>query len=381
MGQTLRQFPLLSMVAIGFFGFGEGAFAASSPAPATGPGPESAWAALRSAIGPDFDARLAQLKSYAQRRDDDPAVVAQTCLAFVALEERTRDGSFAPQLVELANSLVAKKDLNHDGRVGWGVSPKRPPGVGCEEPGQIHAFGDGTCNEANREYAFETGLAAMCLARAYLVTSDLSYREAAKQALDDSWDIGIVPDPCPGCFYYWYSYDANDVGRYVRKSNVLMGAAAAWVWKATGDARYRSRAEQVLASERRESEAGNGGYFGIDDWQYQTDSEREAQRVENHVPWISKGLLDIGRILNDQSVVDLALAVQDAWQSCSGPGTCQDNCAVWGADPKRCHESATASPCFFKGVNTKMASLCEAALPTLLRGAMTPAMWWAVVEE
>jgi len=365
-------------------GWGQAAFGATATGPASmpgGPRPDQAWAELRSAIGSEFDSRLAQLQRYARLLADDPAVAAQSCLAFAALEERTRDGTFLPQLTELANALVANRDRSNEGRVGWGFSPKRPPGRGCKNPGEFDAFGDGTCNAANTKYAFETGLAAMCLVRTYLTTGDTHYLDTATSALDDSWDVGTAPAGCPNCFYYWYSYDANDLGRYVRNTNVLMGAAAAWLWKATGVSKYRERAEQVVASERREYKAANGGYYGIDDLRYRADPKGEAQRVENHVPWISKGLLDIARNLDDQPIVDLALAIQNSWQNCSSAVTCKENCALWAADASRCRESATASPCFFKNVSANLASLCEAAMPTLLRGALTPTMWWALVDE
>jgi hypothetical protein len=343
---------------------------------------DPAWTEVRATLADHFPADLDQLLKFAQREADEPVVQAQTCLSLAAGVGRPGGERYRSGLVEVADRLVEGKDLNGDGLIGWGISPRKVPSRGCPFPGMIDAFSDGTCNEANTEYMFETGLATMCLARAYLVTGERRFLQVAEQALESSWNLGVHPDACPECFYYWYSYHPNDRGRFVRNTNALMGASAAWVWKADGNPRYRKRAEEIAAAEIREGAGGNYGYFGLDDPQYKRDYAKESQRMENHIPWITKSMLDIGRILGNSRTRGQGNGVQRAWQECRGSSwTCTASCEAYAADPKRCRESVTGSPCFFKAESRKYLGECIAAIPTLLHGGLTPTMWWELLDR
>lgn len=342
---------------------------------------ETAWTQIESVVGPNLSA-LDRLPGQLEKQAGEHAAVAQGCLALAALEERKKEGKYKVALSRLASLLVEQKDLNGDGRLGWGVPSTRAKHKSCPEQGMLDAFGDGTCNDVNTEYMFQTALATMCLARAYLVTGEKQFIQTAQQAIDDSWDIGTQPGNCKDCFYYWYSYHRNDRGRYVRNTNALMGAAVAWVWSATGKPRYRERALQIVNAENREMKVRNNGYFGIDDPKSLDNPKHEYSRIENHVPWISKSLLDIGRLLKHDGTMKLALAVQDQWQYCPDDAwTCKSSCQVYAVDPQRCRESATASPCFFKDIDVKYAKLCEAVIPTVFQKSLTSYMWWAVLEK
>jgi hypothetical protein len=304
---------------------------------------------------------LNSARRLAERPNVDLGSIAQSCLALTAAQKVAPTNETRALLVKTADLLVTQKDLNGDGRVGWGVPASREKHKKCPVTGMLDAFGDGTCNPVNTEYTFQTGLAVMCLAQVFDLTKEERFKVAAVQALNDSWKLGIHPSGCPECFYYWYSYAPNDIGRYVRNTNTLMGASAAWVWKISGDRKFRDRALEVAKSELRELDAGNDGYFGIDDRRYKEDARREAQRIENHVPWVSKGLSDIGNILGDDQIKRAALRVQDSWQFCKDAFTCKDKCETWAADSARCTNSVTVSPCFHKSSGQRYAELCEIA--------------------
>lgn len=317
----------------------------------------------------------------ALRRPGEHAGLAQTCLALASAQEQGPTDAYQKELVHIVSALVEEKDLNKDGRVGWGIPREREKTARCPQEGMLDPFSDGTCNPVHTEYMFQTALATMCLARAYEISGEASFRQVAKQAIDDSWNVGAAPKECPQCFYYWYSYSRSDFDRYVRNTNALMGAAVAWVWKITGDPKYKARAEQVARAEAREVKAGNMGYFGMDDPRFRSNPQREAKRIENHSPWVAKGALEIGRILKDPSIIENGLKVQHAWQSCREGWTCNKGCATLAADPTVCKESATFSPCFFRGEKEEYSKACFYALEKARVRGQTPYMLWSILDR
>lgn len=341
---------------------------------------ENGWSQIAAVLGN----RLSESLNVIARRDiasiRDHAALAQSCLALAATEERLATGMYRAALAKFADALVREKDLNGDGRVGWGVPVDRERHKDCPDDGMLDAFGDGSCNPPNTEYAFQTGLAVMCLARAYLSTGEASFRQVAVEALDSSWSVGTTPAACQKCFYYWYSYHQNDRNRYVRNTNALMGAAAAWVWKATGIEKYRKRALSVAVAEHRELTANNMGYFGIDDPKYRDDPARESQRIENHVPWVAKSLHDIGMLLKNDQIIEDGLRIQDSWQFCENQGTCKKGCEVWAAAPKYCTKSVTLSPCFFKSDASNYSKLCGVAVSYAYSAVLSPYQLWALMD-
>jgi hypothetical protein len=357
----MKKLPNFVAVAMGALLFAAPFLRAETQSASAPVGAKGATAQLQEGSSSKIDPFLKSARRLAERPNVDLGSVAQSCLALTAAQRLAPASETQALLVKTADLLVTQKDLNADGRVGWGVPESREKHKKCPVTGMLDAFGDGTCNSVNTEYTFQTGLAVMCLAQVFDLTKEERFKVAAVQALNDSWKVGAHAAGCPDCFYYWYSYSPNDIGRYVRNTNALMGASAAWVWKISGDRKFRDRALEVAKSELRELAAGNDGYFGIDDRRYKENARREAQRIENHVPWVSKGLSEIGNILSEDSIKRAALRVQDSWQFCKDAFTCKDKCDTWAADPERCANSVTVSPCFHKSSSRKYAELCEIA--------------------
>lgn len=281
-----------------------------------------------------------------------PGEQAIACLAAVS-EKRTDEA------VALAAQLLAS---SNSGR-GW--SSDRDV-RNCDGPGTLDAFGDGTCNAASTAYAFQTGLVSTCLARTSLLTGDKRYADLAARVIA-RWSREEAAHPCQGCIFFWYSDNANDTGRYVRNVNAIMGMGAAWTHAATGDPAMRAVAEGVAASEAREAKAGNLGYFGIDDPKYTANPGRESLRIENHVPYVAKGLLDIGVALKAPSVVTLGRDAMQAWLTCGGQDCSRRSCKSWAGRIEGCHESQIAAPCFFAARDARMKSLCDAVKPSLAK--------------
>lgn len=339
---------------------------------------KTAGASTREAFSSKANVLVSSAQRLSEQPDTEHAAAAQTCLALAAAHRVKPSESTKTALTQLADVLVAQKDLNRDGRIGWGVPATREKKKSCPEPGMLDAFSDGTCNPVNTEYTFQTGLVVMCLAQAFEQTGESRFRQTAIQALNDSWNVGQKPAGCADCFYYWYSYSANDFNRYVRNTNVLMGAAAAWAWKVSGEPKFRERANQIANSELRELKSGNDGYFGINDRRHLENPSRENKRIENHVPWVAKGLLDIGTILKDDAIVRAAMRVQDSWQFCTDAFTCKSDCDTWAADSSRCTNTQAVSPCFFKSTSARYAQLCEAAASRIQKSPNSY-QFWAVV--
>lgn len=335
---------------------------------------------LSHAFGAPPLASLQLLLERARTDADNAALVALTCLATAASLRLHADDSTRDQLKELADKLVESRDLNADGNVGWGLWPRRPLHRSCAEQGAADSFGTGRCNPPLTEYAFQTGLAAMCLARTTLLTGDETYSQIARRAVLDALPNGETPPGCKHCFYFMYSLERNDRGRFVRNVNVLMGAAAAWSWKATGDQQLLDVALRVVDTERWEDEAGNRGYFGIGDPQFRSAPQRESQRIENHVPWVAKGLLDIGRLTATQSAVALGRKAQWSWQHCKSAWTCERGCAIVGSDPERCSESATFSPCFWKNDDAELGDICTRLSKRFSDRGIGAYMAWALLD-
>ena len=289
----------------------------------------------------------------------DAGSAAWDCLAAVSAK------SVAPQITKAkmtaaADYLVETGTQGGAGRVGWGYD-QTIVGKGCKASGELSTFSHAICNPAQTHYAFESGLAITCLARAYEVTRNQSYLATAKQAMHAWSDLGSNAKDCPTCFTYWYSDQSGDRGRYVRNSNVLMGMANAWLFHATGENGYRDRAQAVANAERRELAAGNYGYFGIDDERYAKDPQGESQRIENHVPYVAKGLFDIGRVLKDPQITNASATAMRAWMACDNARCRSRDCQVWAAQPGQCQMNVTLAPCFLSSLGSPFRQYCVQA--------------------
>jgi hypothetical protein len=291
-------------------------------------------------------------------RGSDPAKLGQECLASIALQSEEGDRAIR-QMRKSADRLIELSDLAGDGKRGWTVDPALTRQNNCAGPGTLRPFNHPACNPRYTKYMFETAFAIACLAKATLVTHDDRYLKVAREAIAASWSIGTNVDKCPDCFYYWYSYSPNDVGRYVRNTNALMGMAIAWAWLASGDDSYRRRAHAVASSELREMAAHNNGYFGIDDVRYRTDPSNEASYFENHAAHVIKADYDLSVIFRDKALLTHSEAYWQKWNSCSN-ARCLRGCNVWGAPPS-CQNSYTFTPCILRQVFPIADAACKQA--------------------
>jgi hypothetical protein len=274
-----------------------------------------------------------------------------------------------------ADALVALSDPAHAGNAGWSL-PMDDTVKACDGPGSAITF-ETICNPAGTIYMFETGLALTCLGKAHGLTHKAEYLAAAQKAVDATWTAGGATPGCPNCFTYWYSLNPAAPGHYVRNTNVLMGMGLAALYADTHDARYAERLGQIANAERAEMDARNFGYYGIADPRQRRDPAYERRRIENHVPYVAKGLYEVGTALGDPIAADEAAKLMNAWMTCQGGDCGRYTCAQWGADSNRCMVTQTAAPCFFTTRGAPFKAACQAYLDkaTKLNGYQI----WAVV--
>jgi hypothetical protein len=280
--------------------------------------------------------------------------IGYTCLAATALADTGDQGAQAT--AKAAADVVMRKLIGGPASPrGWGYEGTE----NCAGPGSSDAFGDGTCNAGDTAYAFQTGLAATCLARATVATGDPAYARIAKAVLI-RW--GRAADrPCPACVQFQPSDSANDRGRAIRNTNALMGMAAAWTFTATGDAEMRRLARGVAATEAREAAAGNVGYLSVADRDFKANPSRQGRRLENHYPFIAKGLLDIGALTRDPRSRALGRRAMADWMACRGADCSRLPCTTWAAGPACAATAQALTPCFFRD-DPDMAVACERVL-------------------
>jgi hypothetical protein len=108
--------------------------------------------------------------------------------------------------------------------------------------------------------------------------------------------------------------------------------------------------------------AHNFGYYGIADQRQRRDPAHERRRIENHVPYVAKGLYEVGVALGDPVAQDEAAKLMEVWMTCHGGDCGHYTCAQWGADPTRCMVTQTAAPCFFTKRSDTFKSACQAYL-------------------
>jgi hypothetical protein len=286
---------------------------------------------------------------------DAPNGIALHCFAAAELLPYFGDRAFAA-VREDAN-LLASISSASGGEVGWSIAPGKTDS--CGVPGEQNILHRG-CNPVGTAYTFRTALALTCVGRAFLLTRDPNLLDVAERSAASSWRHGATPPGCASCFYYWMSYSPLDTGRYIRNTNVLMGMALGTVYSATKDPRIIERIRQIANAEQMEISAGNKGYFSIVDPQYKANPQRESARIENHVPYVAKGLLEIGKVLGDQGLIADAAKIEASWSDCPEATCGGSTCKHWGADPVRCDIKQQASVCFFRKTSAEFADKCSA---------------------
>jgi len=347
-----------------------------APAPACAQTDSPLTAKLSAAFGPADAAKVSASADALLRRPIsalNPVQDALDCFGAAALA-RTLGASATARVAADADALIALSNPAHTGKAGWSL-PIADTAKNCDGPGTAITF-ETECNQAGTIFMFETGLALTCLGKAYDLTHKAEYLAAAQKAVDASWTAGGASPDCPNCFAYWYSLNAADVGRYVRNTNVLMGMGLAALYADTHDPRYAARLTQIANAERAEMAAHNFGYYGIADLRQRRDPGRERRWIDNHVPYVAKGLYEIGVAIGDPVAQDEAAKAMDVWMTCRGVD-CGNSCAQWGADPARCMVTQTAAPCFFTKRSDIFKAACQAYLDKAVK--LNGYQIWAVV--
>jgi hypothetical protein len=184
------------------------------------------------------------------------AVALTRAARVVAASDPARAASYESLAAAIASDLVQQDTLEADGAVGWGL------------PVAFDAFGDGTVNPPNQIYAFQTALVSLALLDVYADTGASADLAAVEAALAHYAPSGTTTcaGGCSGCFMFWYSTNANDAGRYVKNTNVLMGLVAARLYLVTGDSQDQALAAAVYQEETYETvQHANLRYLGVDD--------------------------------------------------------------------------------------------------------------------
>ncbi len=297
---------------------------------------------------------------------DDPLAVAYDCLASLAPDTGEPATQLAHARADGDRLAVLRKQDDH-GHSGWGyVERLTEKASKCHAAGSLDAFSDGSCNPPETPYMIQTGYAVACLAQLSIATKDPQFLNLAGKAIADSWNSGTTVPGCKNCFYYWYSYHQNDKNRYVRNTNLIMGLGVAWMYAATGDAKYRERALAIAQAEDREIRAGNYGYFGIDDPRYLANPRFEAERIENHLPHQVKALKDIGILLVNRQAIANSQVILDAFLNCNNQRCRPDNCKAWAA-PVSCAATATIAPCILADRGEPYQSRCAKVVANVKR--------------
>jgi hypothetical protein len=296
-----------------------------------------------------------------------PGSATGTCLAATSASVLFHDAAVRATKAA-ADIVLADFSRTPAGHQGLGLPPSNTRAQ-CAGAGTGSFFRDGTCNSADTRYALETARGISCLARATLLTGDKRYADAGVRAMTYWQKIGGKPPGCADCFYFWYDDAPYHANRYVRNTNVEMGAAAAWLWKATSQGWLRDLALGVAQSERVEAQQGNNGYYSVFDPRLRADPEREKQRIENHGPLVASGLMEIAGILKQPDIGTLGLNVYRTWLTCGGTSACNAlPCERWAGRLGECTVSQVMTPCFFRKMDASAQTACtkvEAALPTL----------------
>jgi hypothetical protein len=334
-------------------------------------------AKLSAAFGPADAAKVSVSADALLKRPISATNALEDALDCLGVAELARvlGGAATARVSADADALTALSDPAHTGKAGWGL-PMDDTAKSCDGPGSAITF-ETECNPAGTIFMFQTGLVLTCLGKAYGLTHKPDYLTTAQKAVDASWNAGGASPGCPNCFTYWYSLNAADVGRYVRNTNVLMGMGLAALFASTHDPRYAERLGAIANAEHAELAAHNFGYYGIADSRQRRDPARERRRIENHVPYVAKGLYDVGVAIGDPLAQAQAAQLMEVWMTCRGGDCGRLTCAQWGADPNRCMATQTAAPCFLARRSDAFKSACQAYLDKAEK--LNGYQLWAVV--
>ncbi len=153
----------------------------------------------------------------------------------VASSDPARSQRYASVAIAIANYLVSHDAISLNLQPGWG------------RPAAWDAFGDGSVNPPYQVYAFQTGLASQALLDTFALTANRAYLTTVERVMRAYLPHSTtrLDSGCGSCRMFWYSTSANDAGRYVKNTNVLMGWVMARLYRITGKTGYRAYATQV----------------------------------------------------------------------------------------------------------------------------------------
>jgi hypothetical protein len=149
-------------------------------------------------------------------------------------------------------------------------------------------------------------------AEAYDVLRVPGYRTLATSAFDSYGAQTYVSASslCSGCGYFWYSDHRNDVGRYVKNTNIEMAVAALAIDRYIGDVVTRRIGMAAAKAHFFEiAERGNYNYLGVADARYDV----RVSKWDAHNPFEAYLLLRAGEMLGNEDYVAVAKAHYEAY--------------------------------------------------------------------
>jgi hypothetical protein len=212
--------------------------------------------------------------TYAPTRAPQEVAASSVAInAHMLLEAYRHDG--ASHWLEHAriagDTLLAHADENGDGKTGWGRYWNLAAPSGDSSGGNT-TFARGCSLPRNHAYddeLYDDARITHFLLELFHTTGEQRYLAGARKAIDDTWDHGEQTFNGNG-FAYDKTIGPCDRGWQMKNINMLMAVPMALLAKATGDARYRKRAEQLIYDERAQIEhvvdgkpAPNLGYYSI----------------------------------------------------------------------------------------------------------------------
>lgn len=210
--------------------------------------------------------------------------------------------------IQTANFLVAHKDDNTDGKVGWGSSSPT-------------ALDNGQTAPANTIDAYTTGLVTNCLMEAYNTTKDSKYLATVNEAFTNYLpnQVSNFDPACQNCTYLQPFLVDSMKGRKIKNRNMLlaMGLSKAAVYDRGNS--FKTMVPKLLNAENYEFKTRNNyGYAGYNDemfWYF--------NYPENHIEFDMWGLDEVSRSSN--TTVDKAM-LEGVWNKFTECGnSCMGN--------------------------------------------------------
>ncbi len=296
------------------------------------------------------------------------------CQAAIALSELGEPGA-KERLAGIADALNASREQSKTSgkAIGWAAAGDAKACVQARGGRNVPA----ACEGSTTIYAFQSGLAMACLARAGSLLDRPELIVTAKAAMDYWSRHRFAKEPCKECVYFATSDSAEDDERYIRNMNLFIAFGASEVGRATKDAALMMTAKQSVRSDIWERANGNRGYLGKLDplW---TSRPGEAERIENHSASMALLLKVMGATLGDSSIDRQAETVWRDWATCDNKRCQTAGCKYWAGNAAQCQATATAAHCAFRLRDKLAKSQCETYL------SLVPSLGsyglWAILE-